>query len=214
VEVEQVEELNYSFDRLGWLEHEGHLHRKVLFLDLKFWIKLSDPNHEQLKALLSHRVETGKLICPVSPSILMELSKLPRSTHRNSISQIMSALSKDLSLLRVDAAFRHEFKAALDGRQAERKVAYSHFLDVFHLPVMVLSITDFMNGCLNDARGRSTRGMQEGSVEKAQQENEWRRENQPTRKEVEGDEWWATFRELSSDMLSVLFEESERDPTL
>jgi hypothetical protein len=186
--------LNYPFDRLGWLEHEGHLHRKLLFLDLKFWIWLSEPNHEQLKVFLSHLVETGKLICPVSPSILMELFKRAHDTHRDSISQVMNQLSKGLSLRDVNTTFRHEFEAALDGRQAERQVAYSYFQAAFS-PVFTLlspeqgmetSITDFMNGWWGSELEINAAGVEQKLVKGAHRENEWRQENQSTRKKVEG----------------------------
>jgi hypothetical protein len=161
---------------LGWFEHEGYLRRKLLFLDLNFWIKLSElknPPHEQLKALLSDLVETGKLICPVSPSILMELWKQSGGTHRDSISQLMNELSKGLSLQDIYTTFPPEFEAALDGRQAERQVAYSHFLDAFHHPVpdqsMALSITDFMNEWWSGARERAAANMNQGFSERTQQ---------------------------------------------
>ena len=68
-------------------------------------------------------------MCPVSPSLLMELAKRPRDTHRDSHSRLMDELSKGLSLRMVHDIFHHEFEAALEGQQAERQVAYSHFLD-------------------------------------------------------------------------------------
>ena len=152
------------------------MRRKLLFLDLTFWIKLSElknPPHEQLKALLSDLVETGKLICPVSPSILMELWKQSGGTHRDSISQLMNELSKGLSLQDIYTTFPPEFEAALDGRQAERQVAYSHFLDAFHHPVpdqsMALSITDFMNEWWSGARERAAANMNQGFSERTQQ---------------------------------------------
>jgi hypothetical protein len=155
---------------VGWLEHEGHLRRKLLFLGLKFWIRLVEPkesSHEQLKALLFNRVETGKLICLVSPSIPMESWKRVRDTHRDSTSQLMDQLSKGLSLRGVDATFPHEFEAVLDERQAERQVAYSYFQDafssVFRLlsPVrkMETSITDFMSGCWSGLLGINAAGI-------------------------------------------------------
>jgi hypothetical protein len=214
--------LNYAFDRLGWLEHEGHLNRKSLFLDLNFWIQLSEPNHEQLKVQLSHLVETGKLICPVSPSILMELFKRTRGTHRDNTSQLMDQLSKGLALRGVDTTFRHEFAAALDGRQAERQVAYSYFRDTFP-PVftllfpeqgMEMSITDFINGRWSSVLETNASGIEQRLVKGAQQENEWRRDNKSTRKKVEEEEWIGTFRALNPAMLIVFYEKSEQDATL
>jgi hypothetical protein len=203
--------LDYPFDRLGWLEHEGHLRRKLLFLDLNFWINLSeskDSSYERLKALLSNQVETGKLICPVSPSLLMELLKRKRDTHRDTISQLMDELSKGLSLRDVDTTFRHEFEAALDGRQAERQAAYSRFQDVFPPQVFPLpfpeSITDFMSGYWGDTRGIYAAGIEQGFSERAQQENELRRDNKLTWKMVEEAERQGTFREMKPVILRVL----------
>jgi hypothetical protein len=208
------EKLNYPFDRLDWLEHEGHLRRKLLFLDLKFWIWLSEPSHEHLKALLSNLVETGKLICPVSPSILMELFKRTRDTHRDSTSQLMDQLSKGLSLRFVDATFRHEFEAALDDRQVERQVAYSYFQDFFFPPPaftllspgqgMETSITDFMSGHWGSLLGINAVRMQQRFLERAQQENELRQNNKPTRKEIEEAERWAVLWEMNCEIRSVL----------
>ena len=201
--------MNYPFDRLSWLEHEGHLRRKLLFLDLNFWIRLCEPNHEQLKALLSNLVGTGKLICPVSHSLLMELSKRTRDTHRDTHSQLMDELSRGLSLRSGNTTFRHEFEAALDGRQAERQVAYSRFHDVFPFrpqipPPFPESITDFMRGFWGDVLEMYAGGMELGFSERAQQENKWRRDNEPTRKIVEEAERDATRLALSPEILSVL----------
>jgi hypothetical protein len=204
--------LNYPFERLGWLEHEGHLHRKLLFLDLKFWINLSkpkNPSYEQLRALLSKLVETGKLICPVSHSLLMELSKRPRDTHRDTHSKLMDELSRGLSLRSVYTIFRHEFEAALDGRQAERQVAYSRFHDVFPFrpqipPPFPESITDFMCGFWGHVVEMYAGGMKLGFSERAQQENKWRQDNKSTRKIVEEAERNATLQALCPEILSVL----------
>jgi hypothetical protein len=152
----------------------------------------------------------------------MELWRLSPGTRRDSRSQLMDELSTGLSLRGVDTTFRHEFEAALDGRQAERQVAYSHFQDVFP-PVLTLpfaeqwvamSIKAFMNEWWNGARERSAARMHQGFLERAQQENELRQKNQSTRKELEESEWNGTFRALSPAMLSVLAEEFKRDPTL
>lgn len=212
--------LNYP-----WLEHGGYLSGKLLFLDLSFWINLSEPknpSYELLKARLSNLVETGKLICPVSPPLLIELCKQPRSPHRDSISQVMDMLSKGLSLRFGEATFRHEFEAALEGRQAERQVAYSYFRDAFP-PIYTLlspeqgmetSITDFLSGCCGDVLKIKAALMEQGFSERSQQQNEWRQKNQPTRKKIEEDEWNATFMGLLLTIRSVLAEKSEWYATL
>jgi hypothetical protein len=228
--------LGYVFDRLGWLESGGYLSRKLLFLDLNFWIRLSNPRtslHKELKKLIADMVEAGKLLCPVSASLLMELAKRPRDTDREGHSQLMDTFSKGVSLRMVHETFREEFKAALQGSQVERQAVYSHFFDACSKEIIfpasegsaesevkrtldavlanymfnyltTMSITKFMNEWMKDATQTIVAHLRQGFEEKSQEEGKWRQQNVVTSKAVEPAEFWGTLQELSTEIQHVL----------
>jgi hypothetical protein len=74
-------------------------------------------------------VEERLLVCPVSPSLLLELEKRPASEKGEGYSQLMDRLSKRLSLQLNLVIFSEELRALMTGKQIEREIAYSHFLD-------------------------------------------------------------------------------------
>ena len=79
-------QISHRFDRLGWLERSGHLRKKKLYLDLNFWINLTDPKDNldaELRELVTGMVNEGRLICPISPSLVVELGKQSDSTRRH-----------------------------------------------------------------------------------------------------------------------------------
>ena len=122
----------YQFDCQAWLASQGYLNRRLLFLDLNFWIRLSESRtglQEEIRDLLVELVSSGRLICPVSPSLIMELGKQPPSTHRQSQSQLMDELSGGLGIKIGTRIFPIEFEAALEGKRATRNLAYTHFFD-------------------------------------------------------------------------------------
>lgn len=115
--------------RLAWLENTDLLKRKVVFLDLNFWINLSRPARDvdtQLLACLLNLVDDKKVICPVSPSIVLELSKQPKSAKREACETLMDSLSKGLSLRHSSLTFKDEFRRRLQIQALEREIAYSN----------------------------------------------------------------------------------------
>jgi len=121
--------LSVKFDRLEWLERTESLKPRILFLDLNYWIRLSEGQDEiyrEMRNLLYKAVEKRQLICPVSLSLLMEFQKRPASNKREDIAQLMDRLSRKLSLRINLVIFTEEFRALLAGEQIERDVAYSH----------------------------------------------------------------------------------------
>lgn len=122
----------YRFDRLEWLEGTVHLQRSTLFLDLNHWIGLSDRQddvYRELSDALHDAVDTGRVICPVSPSLLMEVEKRSRDDRRDRYSRLMDRLSGGLSLRVHPATFAEEFRLVVSGKRITRQIAYSHFLD-------------------------------------------------------------------------------------
>jgi len=122
----------YQFDGQAWLASQGYLDRKLLFLDLNFWIRLSKPRtglQVEIRDRLVELVSSSRLICPVSPSLLMELGKQPPSSPRQSQSELMDELCGGLGIKIWQRIFPVEFEAALEGNKAPRRVAYSQFFD-------------------------------------------------------------------------------------
>jgi hypothetical protein len=108
------------------------MQRHILFLDLFYWIKLSEsrePVYQDLNKALHEAVEEGYLICPISPSIFMELKKQPASEERKNHAQLMDKLSRKLSLRISQNIFKDEFRAVMAAEQIPRNIAHSHYLD-------------------------------------------------------------------------------------
>ena len=108
--------MKYKFDRVQWLRQRGYLDRRLLFLDLKFWILLREQNtpiQREMAKRLRERVETGQVLCPVSPSLLMEVGKQKWSVKRNDYWRLMDDLSRGLSLRVAVHIFTEEMKCVL-----------------------------------------------------------------------------------------------------
>jgi hypothetical protein len=145
----------------------------------------------------------------------------------------MDELAKGLSLLKVNDIFGNEFKAVLEGRRAERQIAYSHFLDAFcgglTFPVpegsarseiqrvisaavagvmfnslAAMSITHFMNNWMEGATETAVAHMRQGFSEMSRQEGERRQQNLATPQAIEEAEFAGTFQELSPVIQLVL----------
>ena len=130
--MNEQEAASYSFDRFRWLQRTGYLARQILFMDLNHWVGLyeeRDEGYRELSKTLHEAVDSGALICPVSPSLLMEVQKRPRDDRRYGYCRLMDRLSGRLSLRVEPAIFAEEFRAQGLGQQIERQVAYSFFLD-------------------------------------------------------------------------------------
>lgn len=120
--------------RLRWLHDMGYVERQLLFLDVLFWIGMaerSDPLYIELYDLLQDRVNAGRVLCPVSPTILMELQKRPQSARRDSYYHLADTLSHGLALRSLPLIFSDEFRAALTGEKINRRIAYSAIWHAF-----------------------------------------------------------------------------------
>lgn len=220
------------FDRLQWLERMMLLQRSILFLDLNFWISLAEQTdgiYVELIRLLHEMVEAGQLVCPVSPSLLMELRKRPSSEKRDCYCQLMDCLSQGLSLRIGPVVFENEFGRLVEGKQVERQIAYSHFLDAFssgshlvfpegwapefadqaanlvfdHLEAM--SIREFMNAETEEFREQNIGYLRNGWRELCRQEEEWRRQDgEISLAEIERAEFAATVRSLIPQIWQVV----------
>jgi hypothetical protein len=129
-----MNQLIKDFDRLHWLQKRNLLNRRCLFLDLSYWIGMCEGRtirDLELKRLLSDMVENNELICPISPSLLMEFKKRPKSKKRDQYGQLMDQLSKGLSIRNWPVIFKEEFRRVAKEEHIEREIAYSHFIEAF-----------------------------------------------------------------------------------
>ena len=124
--------IRYQFDSQKWLEQRGYLNRKLLFLDLNFWIRLvgeSIPQQLELKERLTALVSAERLLCPTSPSMIMEVGKQARTEHRESLTNLMDELSCGLAIKLPPRIFPTEYRLESEGKHAPRELVYSHFTD-------------------------------------------------------------------------------------
>lgn len=127
-EMSEQEGISYSFNRLVWLRKTRYLTRQILFLDLNHWINLAEEQDNvsrELNKALHEAVDAGKLVCLVSPSLLMEVEKRPLSDMRYRYCRLRDRLSGKLSLRDELAIFAEEFRARGLRQQIERQIAYS-----------------------------------------------------------------------------------------
>jgi len=132
---------SYKFDKLQWLESKGFMSQTTIFLDLRFWIGMveqRDANHIKLKKLLSTLVSNKRVICPVSPTLLLELKKQPSSEKRTQCCQLMDKLSNGLSIRVWSAIFKDEFKANVEEHKIEKGLGYSHCFDAFSVGMKLI----------------------------------------------------------------------------
>lgn len=124
--------IRYQFDSQKWLEERGYLNRQLLFMDLNFWIRLvqeSAPLQLELKERLTALVSSKRVLCPTSPSMIMEVGKQARTGRRDSITNLMDELSCGLSLKLPPRVFPVEYQYESEDNHAPRELVYSHFVD-------------------------------------------------------------------------------------
>ncbi len=127
-------ELRLESYRLQWLDRTGYLRRRMLFLDLNFWIRLTEPVGEEFRTLaelLRDRVARGLLICPAAPTLVMELEKLRAGPRRDRRAALMQTLSQGLALRAHPLVIVAEYRRAVIGQAIPRAVAYSCLWDAF-----------------------------------------------------------------------------------
>ena len=129
------DEIKHQFDSLAWLESQGLIERKILLLDLNFWIQMAKSETElqrELKDRIAELVSSRRLVCPVSPSLLMELGKQPPSPSRDIQSGFMDDFSCGMSVKIGPRIFPMEYEAAANGETLPREVVFSHFFDAMN----------------------------------------------------------------------------------
>lgn len=114
--------------RLQWLADSAYLQRRLMYLDLRYWIGMCDhvdAAHIELHERISELVLTGKLLCPVSAPLIIEAQKVPPSPKRDARYALMDAFSKGLSLRLLPLIFKDEFRARYADAVTDRRVAYA-----------------------------------------------------------------------------------------
>lgn len=232
--MSENETLSYEFDRLGWLEKTGYLKRRVLFLDLNHWIRLSDGQDElyrELSEALHEAVDAEQLICPVSPSLLMEVEKRPYGDRRSRYCRLMDRLSGGLSLRVSPAVLAEEFRALALGQQIERQIAYSFYLDamsrgsrlefpegwaiesadqaaeVVFDQLTSWPILEAINATTDEQREQSIGYLRDGWSKLARDTGDWREQNEPVpAKDIEQAEVASTVNSLVPHAASFMLE--------
>lgn len=72
--------------------------RQKIYLDLRFWIMLRDNTVSSLYATLKNGVVNGKIICPLSESIFLELMKQEDVGSRRRSAELMDELSMGVAI--------------------------------------------------------------------------------------------------------------------
>ena len=79
--------------------------RRMVYLDMKYWIWLRDPANapepakvQDLLDILKSRMKSGQLLCPLSYTTLLELSKIGSAEVRLSQAQLMDELSGGIGI--------------------------------------------------------------------------------------------------------------------
>jgi hypothetical protein len=228
-----AEKLTYKFDRLRWLEAKGFLSRKTIFLDLSFWIGMAEgqsPSYIKLKGLLSKRVAERQVICPVSPSLLLELKKRPSSKKRAKYCQLMDELSLGLSIRHWLVIFKEEFKSVAEERRIEPQIAYSHFVDALSASMRVgfenawpetdasrasnaifdyvdkMTIGEIVEIEVDEGREGSITFLRNGLSQLAQHDKTWRQNHSDSWSTIEQAEFAATVRAVLPQITRALTE--------
>jgi hypothetical protein len=198
-------------------------------LDLRFWIGMSEgqnASYIRLKELLSKLVAERKIICPVSPSLLLELKKRPSSLERTAYCKLMDDLSQGLSIRLWLVIFKEEFKSVVEERQIQPQIAYSHFVEAFSAGMQVAFpntwseadaskasdlIFDYLDkttiGEIVEIEGGES---QEGSItflrnglaQLAQKDRDWRQNHSDSWDTIEQAEFAATVRAVLPQIFS------------
>ena len=227
------EKLSITFDRSSWLRANGLLERKTIFLDLNFWITMSEgekASYRRLERLLFDMVAAGGAVCPVCPTLLLEVKKRPISDKRTQYCDLMDELSCGLSLRHWPIIFGEEFRSVVEGHPVEREMGYSHFIEAFSIGTHIafdqtwsrddanqaaslisdhlhqMPIREIVNIEVEPDREDSITSLRTGLVELSRQEKEWRKEHSFTSEDVERAEFAATVMALIPQIFNSLQE--------
>lgn len=114
--VRECEPLRIPFDRRPFLDALDVGRRKRIYLDLSYWLKLTDQPSATWKDLLGALlggVAAGRLICPVTPAHLLELAKLRDETQAKQCMDLISNLSRHVMFRDHGARIRDEIAYAV-----------------------------------------------------------------------------------------------------
>lgn len=223
--------MRYQFDRELALRTGDFLSRKLLFLDLNFWIDFGDRKTAELRHLadiLLHLVQAGKLLCPVSISLLLETLKLQPPSRRSTLYALMDRLSLRLTLRLHTAVFRDEFRRVMQGEETDRSVAYTHVIDAlldsphiavpdgwakpqaedflkqFGVRLSTLTIAECME-MVDEAKSQDILSqLRSNLMELARESSKWDADNKVSRDRLEKWEFAATIRSFIPEVARVL----------
>jgi hypothetical protein len=122
---------NVRFNRERWVE-EVLAGRKLLVLDLNYWIRMATDAagpYADLLGALRRKVADGKLLCPVPQSVLNESFKCPDRDVRQVRFAMMDALSWKAILLPAYEIYRCEYRAYRRSEPIRRTDPVTHLLD-------------------------------------------------------------------------------------
>lgn len=226
------DEIRHRFDGLGWLESQGLLDRKILLLDLNFWIQMSKSETELQRKLTERITElvcSHRLVCPVSPSLIMELGKQPPSSFRDIQSGLMDDFSCGMSVKIGPRIFPIEYEAAANGQRLPREAVYSHFFDAmmekplgFESPSVLpeeiaraaadilfenqakMSIRSFMNTEFSHEIDPAVTRMSTNFREMAERHQNWGENHTTPRHEIENAELLSLLQSILPEMTPVI----------
>lgn len=126
--MDAVMSVSMDGPRLHWLESTGYLQRRIVYLDLRYWIGMSeqvDDAHIALRELLREHVRDGRVICAISPSLILEIEKRPQSPKRDAYFALIDEFCLGLAIRPAPLMFKDEFYAALVGGRISRSLAFA-----------------------------------------------------------------------------------------
>ena len=218
-------------DRSRWLKTSDLLDRQIIFLDLNFWIGLTEgttADFRELERVLSEAVTVGQVVCAVSPSLLLEVKKRPASARRTQYCDLMDRLSCGLSLRQWQFVFADEFLCIIEDRKSERQIAYSHFTEALSSGTLIewsntpsaaekdramqvipeilyqMTIRDFVNIEVPEHEEGSISSLRAGLANLAKQEEEWREKFTDSRRDIEKAEFAATIRAVVPQIAELI----------
>lgn len=226
------DEFRYQFDSLAWLRSQEVLDRKILLLDLNFWIQMSKSESKlqcELKDRIAELVSARRLLCPVSPSLIMELGKQSPSPFRDVQSRLMDDFSGGVAIKLGPRVFPLEYEAAANGQRIDRAVVFSHYFDALMekpfafqspsaLPDAVaraavgillesqlqVSITEFMNTSFSQEIDPAVTRMSNNFRDMAEHHKEWAKKQKLTRKQIEKAEFQSLRDAILPDISPVI----------
>lgn len=121
--------------------------RKIIYLDLRFWINLRDANKNQkakyIKLLnaLKKGVSKGKIVCPISESIFLELLKQSDISSRCKTAELIDNLSFGITLENTHCRIQYEISSCFSKLGKFHNITVSNYENVWTKVAYVLGET-------------------------------------------------------------------------